>query len=210
MPDSEYTPHPVQPDVTAFILTGGKSERMGQDKALLRLPSGITLIEHALGIASAIAGQVGIVGPRERYAAYAWAGEFVQDIFPERGPLGGIHAALNMTTTEWNVILAVDLPSVTTEVLRWMLNMARQSGAEVTIPDTGGRVHPLCGIYRKGFRAAAEKALEQGKNKVATCFDPKSLRILSEGEVRTAGFDPSIFINVNTPEEFQKLTAAEK
>jgi molybdopterin-guanine dinucleotide biosynthesis protein A len=205
MPDSEYAPHPVQPDVTAFILTGGKSERMGQDKALLRLPSGTTLIEHALGVASAIAGQVGIVGPRERYAGYAWAGEFVQDIFPERGPLGGIHAALTTTTTEWNVILAVDLPRMTTDALRWMLSIARQSGAEVTVPDTSGQLHPLCGIYRKNFKARAEDALKQGKNKVAACFDPKSLRVVSEEEVRAGGFEPGIFINVNTAEEFQKL-----
>src|SRR5512146_799952 len=105
--------HRAQSDVTAFILAGGRSERMGQDKATMRLASGRTLLENALAVTGTIAGQVGIVGPRQKYAAHAWVGEIVEDAFPDRGPLAGIHAALAKTTTEWNVILAVDLPGVT-------------------------------------------------------------------------------------------------
>src|SRR5689334_16554621 len=121
MPDNEYSPHSAAPDVTAFVLTGGKSTRMGEDKAGLRLPSGMTLLEHALATCGAVAGQVGIVGPRTRYASYAWAGEIVEDIFPDRGPLGGIHAALSVTQTDWNIMLAVDVPGASAMLLRWLL-----------------------------------------------------------------------------------------
>ena len=208
MQENEYTAHPVQPDVSAFVLTGGKSERMGNDKALLRLPSGTTLLEHALAVASAVAGEVGIVGPKQRYGTYAWAGEIVEDIFPDRGPLGGIHAALSASQTDWNVMLAVDLPQVTSDLLLWMLKMARAAGKEVTVASVAGGLHPLCGVYRKSFKARAEEGLQAGRNKVAANFDPASLRVISEEEVRAAGFSPEMFTNVNTPEEFQKLTAA--
>src|SRR5512146_1814736 len=199
--------HKAQSDVTAFILTGGRSERMGQDKASLRLPSGRTLLENALAVAGAVAGQVGIVGSREKYAGYAWAGEIVDDVFRDRGPLGGIHAALSTTTTEWNIILAVDLPGVTAALLGWILKMAREASSQVTVASVGGGLQPLCGVYRKSFRDRAEKALKDGHNKVDGSFDRASLRILTEEEVRAAGFSPEMFANVNTPEEFEKIGA---
>ncbi len=205
--EDDQIPHPAQPDVTAFVLAGGKSERMGEDKATMRLPSGRTLLENALAVAGAVAGQVGIVGSREKYAAYAWAGEIVEDKFPDRGPLGGIHAALSATNTEWNVILAVDLPAVTAALLGWILRTARESGSQVTVASVAGGFQPLCGVYRKGFRERAETALKQGHNKVDASFDRVSLRILTEDEVRAAGFSPAMFANVNTPEEFQKIGA---
>lgn len=205
--ETEELGHRAQNDVTAFVLAGGKSERMGQDKATMRLASGRTLLENAVAVASAVAGQVGIVGSRNKYASYAWAGELVEDAFAGRGPLGGIHAALAATTTEWNVILAVDLPGVTAALLDWILKMACEAGSQVTVASIAGGLQPLCGVYRKGFRQRAEKALKEGHNKVDACFDRGSLRILTEAEVRAAGFSPGMFANVNTPEEFQRLVA---
>jgi molybdopterin-guanine dinucleotide biosynthesis protein A len=208
--DTEYTPHPAQPDVTAFILTGGKSERMGQDKALLRLPSGSTLLENALAVASSVAAEVGVVGPRQRYGTYAWAGEIVEDIFPDQGPLGGIHAALSVTKTEWNIFIAVDIPQVSPELLRWMLKEAHEGGRQVTIASVAGGLQPLCGIYRKSFKDRAEDSLNRGQNKVAASFDSASLRVLTEEEIRTAGFSPELFQNVNTPEDFKRVFVGEK
>ena len=183
---------------------------MGHDKAFLRLPSGSTLLENALAVASAVAGEVGIVGPNQRYGTYAWAGEIVEDIFPGRGPLGGIHAALSITQTEWNIFLAVDLPQVSADLLRWMLQQAREAGKQVTMASVDGGLHPLCGVYRRGFKVRAEHSLQQDQNKVDASFDPNSLRILTEDEVRAAGFSPETFLNVNTPEEFQKYADSGK
>lgn len=205
--DNENIGHMAQSDVTAFVLAGGKSERMGRDKATIRLASGRTLLENALAVTGAVAGQVGIVGSRQKYASYAWAGELVEDVFADRGPLAGIHAALSATTTEWNVILAVDVPGVTAALLEWILKMAREGDSQVTVASVGGGLQPLCGVYRKNFRERAEKALKDGHNKVDACFDRGSLRILTEEEVRAAGFSPEMFVNVNTPEEFQKVSA---
>ena len=178
MPDNEYVPHAIAPDVTAFVLTGGQSLRMGQDKALLRLSDGETFLEHAIATCSAVAGQVGIVGPRSRYGTYAWAGEIVEDIYPDRGPLGGIHAALSATRTEWNVFLAVDLPNVSSALLQWMLQQARSGGKVITVPSVGGQQQPLCAVYRAGFREIAEEALKQNRNKVNGSFPPQETQVI--------------------------------
>lgn len=205
MPENEYAPHPAATDLTAFVLTGGKSSRMGEDKAGLRLPNGMTLLEHALATCGAIAGQVGILGPRSRYGSYAWAGEIVEDIFSDRGPLAGIHAALSLTTTDWNLMLAVDLPGVTAPLLRWLLAEARRTAKMITVPKVDDQQQPLCAVYRREFRAIAEQALKEGRNKVNGCFPPADTRVISEQEIVSAGFSPQLFANVNTPEEFARF-----
>jgi molybdopterin-guanine dinucleotide biosynthesis protein A len=178
---------------------------MGEDKAGLRLPNGMTLLEHALATCGAVAGRVGILGPRSRYGAYAWAGEIVEDLFADRGPLAGIHAALANTTTEWNLILAVDLPGVTVKLLRWMLDKARETGKLITVPKIEDQQQPLCAVYRRSFEKIAEQALKEGRNKVNGCFPAEDTRVISEQEFVAAGFTVEMFVNVNTPEEFAKF-----
>src|SRR5579864_2571996 len=83
-----YHPH-VSP-ISAFILAGGKSSRMGTDKAFLDW-AGRSLLTHMLELATGVAGQVKVVGDPANFAAFA---PVVEDVYPDSGPLGGIHAAL--------------------------------------------------------------------------------------------------------------------
>src|SRR5437016_13038362 len=104
-------------DVSAFVLAGGQSTRMGEDKAFLLL-DGRTLLQHALELARSVADDARIVdsaggagsGTSQKFAAYA---PVIQDIYAASGPLAGIHAALRATSTELNLMLAVDVPLVT-------------------------------------------------------------------------------------------------
>ncbi len=206
MAENEYTHHPAVPGITAFVLTGGKSERMGQDKATLRLPSGNTLLEHALAVAGAVASEVRIVGPRERYASFAWAGELIEDIYPNAGPLAGIHAGLCESKTDWALVIAVDMPSLTPEFLRWLVMEAKRTSKLVTVVSAGKGLQPLCAVYRKEFADVAGVALEEGRYKVDASFPAADTRVIGEAELIAAGFAPSIFANVNTPQEFQSAT----
>src|ERR1700722_20940618 len=98
--------HGASSDVAAFILAGGKSTRMGTDKAFVML-EGRTLLARALEVARAVTAEVRIVGDPEKFAAFA---PVVKDAFPGCGPLGGIHAALRASTAELNLMLAADVP----------------------------------------------------------------------------------------------------
>ncbi|HJT70124.1 MAG TPA: molybdenum cofactor guanylyltransferase, partial [Terriglobales bacterium] len=92
--------------IAAFVLSGGKSSRMGSDKALLEL-GGKSLIARAVELASKMSRDVAIVGDPQKLAGF---GRVITDVFPDRGPLGGIHAALSQSSADLNLILAVDLP----------------------------------------------------------------------------------------------------
>jgi len=195
--DPELYHRGVEP-ITVFVLAGGRSSRMGVDKAFLEL-GGKPLIARAVQLARGVTPDVRIVGDPEKYAPYAPA---VSDRFVGRGPLGGIHAALTASSSDLSLILAVDLPFLDERFLSYLIAQAAVSGATVTVPSTDGYFQPLCAAYRRQFADVAEQALEAGRNKIDALFRSVRLRIIPEEELKGNGFSMSMFRNLNTPEEW--------
>jgi len=180
-----------------FLLAGGKSSRMGADKAFLDF-GGATLLARALGVLKAACGSVTMVGDPAKFAS---AGAVIADVFPGCGPLGGIHAALINSRAELNMVLAVDMPFVSAELVSFLLAAAEDSGAIVTIPRTRAGFQPLCAVYRRDFASTAEQALRAGDYKIDATFGGMRLRIIEEPELAAAGFSERNFVNINTPED---------
>jgi molybdopterin-guanine dinucleotide biosynthesis protein A len=200
------TNSPVRTDIiSGFVLAGGKSTRMGEDKAFL--PFGKAhLIDRALEQVRSVAQEIYVVGPRDRFAAY---GRSVQDQFAGAGPLAGIHAALSRTTTEVNLMLAVDTPLVEEPFLRFLIQQAAAGGTLVTVPQSSDGLHPLCAVYRPGFAQLAEDALKNNRFKIDALFSPAITRIIALDELTAAGYSSAMFANLNTPEEYQRARAGE-
>ena len=188
------------PDVAAFILAGGKSTRMGTDKAFVLL-NGRTLLARALDVARSVTDDVRIVGDPAKFASFA---PVVADIFPGCGPLAGIHAALRASQADLNLMLAVDLPFVSPALLRFLIASAQDSVASVTIPRAAHGWQPLCAIYRREFADTAEKALQAGRYKIDALFDPRETQSIEEQELERAGFSAAMFRNLNSPEELEE------
>jgi molybdopterin-guanine dinucleotide biosynthesis protein A len=187
-------------DLTAFVLAGGKSTRMGTDKAFADY-AGRTLLARALDLAHSVASDVRIVGSQEKFAAFA---PVVEDIIRDCGPLGGIHAALRASSTELNAVLAVDAPFVSRAFLQYLISQARGAPeVAVVVPRSNGNWQPLCAIYRREFAGVAELALRAGRNKITPLFDEVHTRVIEQKELEGAGFSPAIFRNLNTPEELE-------
>src|SRR5258706_4459591 len=123
------------PDVTAFILAGGRSTRMGTDKAFVAY-EGRTLLARALDLARSVTPNVRIVGSQEKFASFA---PVVEDVFYDCGPLGGIHAALQTSETELNLMLAVDTPFVPSGFLQYLISQAERAPNAVVVPSADGR-----------------------------------------------------------------------
>jgi molybdenum cofactor guanylyltransferase len=187
-------------DLTAFVLAGGRSSRMGTDKAFLLL-EGQTLVERALELARSLTEDVRIVGARDKFAAFA---PVVEDQYAERGPLGGIHAALSSTSSDFNLMLAVDLPFLQARFLHYLADEARAANAVVTVPKAAGGLQPLCAVYRREFGLVAEQALSAGRNKIDTLFARVAVRIIEEGELVRFAFPATMFDNLNTREEWEQ------
>ncbi len=188
-------------DVTVFVLAGGKSTRMGADKAFVML-DGRSLLARALDLARSVTSDVRIVGDPAKFAAFA---PVVEDIFRNCGPLGGIHAALRASPTELNLILAVDVPFVSPALLQYLIGRARESPATVTVAQAGGRRQPLCAVYRREFADAAEQALRAERYKIDALFESARTQLITEAELGSAGFSQTMFRNLNTPGELRTV-----
>src|ERR1700693_4140407 len=128
-----------------YILTGGKSSRMGADKAFLDF-GGQTLLDRALAVIGEVCDRVAIVGDPAKFAdcRSAKCESVVADIFSGCGPLAGIHAALVHTSAELNLMLAVDMPFVSTELLAFLFAAGENTDAVVAVPRTSKGLQPLC------------------------------------------------------------------
>jgi molybdenum cofactor guanylyltransferase len=187
----------LQDSLAAFVLAGGRSSRMGMDKAFVEF-GGCTLLARALELARTVTDNVRIVGSAEKFAAFA---PVVEDVFLECGPLGGIHAALRASAAELNLMLAVDVPFVPVELLRYLVERARGSDAIATVPRAGGGWQPLCAVYRREFGEDAEKALRARRYRIDALFAGANVQAIEEEELVRAGFSAGVFRNLNTQED---------
>ena len=177
---------------SAAVLAGGKSTRMGRDKAALRL-NGLTLAAHQ-------AEKLKALGVRDLMLS-GWQQEipgarFVPDELPARGPLGGIHACLGAAEQNAVLFLSVDVPLVPVETLRALLD-AHTGG--VTLLSADGVPQPLIGVYDRSLRAPAEEILRSENTAVRRLLEISPLRL-----VEYAG-DPGLLRNCNTPADYEWL-----
>jgi molybdopterin-guanine dinucleotide biosynthesis protein A len=190
----------VHSQLSGFVLAGGKSTRMGQDKAAVTL-NGLTLLQHALAALREVCRNVSILGKHELYGNL---GPVYEDIFPGCGPLGGIHAALSNSQTQFNLIIAVDTPFLAPEFLSYLAEKAIDSRAIVTTPEINDYTQPLCTVYSLDFRSIAEQALRLGNYKIVPLFPKDRTLVLKESELRQFAFAADMFENLNTPEDLAR------
>ncbi|MGC2184146.1 MAG: molybdenum cofactor guanylyltransferase [Terriglobales bacterium] len=186
--------------VSGFVLAGGKSARMGQDKAFMHF-GGRTLLTHALQLVTSAAGSARIVGSAAKFAAF---GPVIEDIYPGQGPLAGIHAALAGTHTELNLIVAVDMPFLLPELLSHLVAQARRTPALVVVPAAGGGLQPLCAVYRQAFAEVAERSLRAEENKIDRLFSQVKTQVIEQGDLERNGFTEEMFRNLNTEQDWQE------
>lgn len=185
-----------------FVLVGGRSSRMGSDKALLVVEGG-PLAQRLAERVRAAAGSAALVGSREKYGSLGWP--VVEDIFPARGPLGGVHAALRQTPARWNLIVGCDLPFLTAEFMAFLLKAAEAHDVPVLAPVSArGEYEPLAAVYRRDCVDEVQLAIERQEHQMRRLLERLGCRAVTPADWRP--FDPEgvLFQNVNTPEDYER------
>jgi molybdenum cofactor guanylyltransferase len=187
----------------SFILIGGKSSRMGEDKFSLRL-NGKTFLEIASETFRHF-GSVSVVGSDQTKFDENFL--IVKDIYKNRGALGGIHAASIHSKSDFTIISACDYPFVSGEMIRFMTNMAEtETEFEAVVPvQSDGRIQPLCAVYKTEScrKILSEMLKNEDKNYSARDFLNRiKTRYIDFTEIAHLQNSEQFFFNVNTPEDF--------
>lgn len=164
-----------------YVLVGGRSSRMGRDKALLPFRGG-RLAQSVARAVSEAAGNATLVGDPGRYHALGYA--VISDLHPGEGPLGGIVTALRHSIADWNLITACDMPNLNPDMLRGLLRTATESGADALLPlGLEGRPEPLCALYHRRCLEPFEGAFAAGIRKVTAALETVRTIRVSVAEV---------------------------
>jgi len=177
-------------------MAGGKSRRMGQDKAWVEL-EGRPIVARVIDVLREVADEVFIVANDPRFAALGL--RVVPDRFPEGGALGGIATGVGAAVHDRVLIAACDMPFLRADL--WRVLIAQSEGADAVVPKVGGEYETLHALYTKACLGPMERALASGRMRVISFFPEVRVREVAEADLRAVDPELRSLTNVNTPEE---------
>jgi molybdopterin-guanine dinucleotide biosynthesis protein A len=195
-------------DLEGFILTGGASSRMGEDKSRLVL-GGRTFVARAAEALSAVTPEISVVSARETDAEFGLP--LVRDVFVGAGALGGLHAALASCRARWAAVVSCDLPFVTGELFARLASFMNHGFDAVAPRQSDGRAQPLCALYaRDACLRAAQRLLRTGELRPRILLAEVRTRWVEPAELADLGGSDRFFTNVNTPADYALAAETER
>ena len=191
-------------DVEGFILVGGASSRMGEEKAQL-LIDGQTTVSWIADSLRRVTTRITLVGSPVGPVDLVLSS--IPDVQPRWGPLGGIQAALRACRTDYSIIVACDLPFVTTELFEYLVRTAGLSEAvEAIIPlQEDGRAQPLCAVYRRDpCLSAAEESIANDEHSPRAMLDRIKTHYVTFSELANLTGSEFFFFNLNRQEDYER------
>lgn len=178
-----------------IILCGGKSSRMGTDKAFLKF-RGKYLLQHVIDAASTLNIPIILVGEPEKYASFSLP--VIPDEAENEGPLRGILSGMKAVDWDQALLLSCDTPFVTSDLLREILKNLGTIDALITVHDS--KTHPLIAAYSTGIRDKIQMQLSKKQFRMSGLLEAVNSRILDLSDHPEFG-DAQLYVNMNTPEE---------
>lgn len=188
-----------------FVLVGGRSERMGRDKALLEV-GGKPLLLRTVGLLRTCVVEVALLGPPERYAGFGIP--VYPDRIPGRGPLAALCTGLETSPYEWNAFLACDLPFLEGRFVRKLLERALAAHSDAVVPRTQEGWQPLCAAYHRRCLPVFHQALRRPTVGIVDLLPRLRVDAFGEEEMMQLGFQGRMFENVNTLEQWAEAQRA--
>lgn len=195
-------------EMTGVILAGGKSKRMGVNKALLDI-KGMKNIERIKTQLLQVTDKIIVIANTPNVYDFLNV-EITEDILKDKGPLAGIHSGLIASSTEWNLFVACDLPFFSPKIANFYIDLlkhdARTKDADAIVPYIEGRKNPLVAMYNKRIVPIVESNLKDNKLVIATVLDELNVVKVTEKDFLDSGMTMDevndAFFNMNRPEDY--------
>jgi len=181
---------------TGIILAGGKSTRLGSDKGLASL-NGMPLIQYSIDLLETLEIPIIIVSNQPEYEQFGHL--LIEDVFKDKGPLGGIYSGLLQSKTEFNIVLSCDTPYIPIELLEQRVGASEPH--QIVIASYQGQLHPLIGVYRRSLIDQLKINIDSDRLKLITfCTELNAHQVIfEEGDTINA----RSFTNINTLENLK-------
>lgn len=184
--------------IEIYVLAGGKSSRMGQDKGMI-LFQNKPMISHILEEVKKFELPLKIITNIDAYNVFGY--EVLKDIIPEKGPMGGIYTAIQHSKSDAVLILSCDTPFLTFEVINHLLSVAGNEG--ITVAQTENQLHPLCAVYKVSLKNELKKRIATGQLKMQEFIASVQSKVVNMDcfiEQKS-----NVFANMNTPMDLAKF-----
>ncbi|MDX8338341.1 molybdenum cofactor guanylyltransferase [Draconibacterium sp. IB214405] len=180
--------------ITTIILAGGKSKRMGTDKALLEL-DGETLLQRSINLCKPFSSELLISSNHQSHTTFGY--RVVEDEIKNCGPIGGIYSCLKQSSNDWNLVLSVDAAYVDSNFLEFLLSNTGDSDAVVPFTEKGAE--PLIALYNKSMCPTMEIKLKSGDYRMQNLLKEANTNWLDAGKLLEK--NNRLFTNLNRPED---------
>jgi len=189
------------PDITGVILVGGRSRRMGQDKALMEF-QGRPLFERILDVCREVCGTVILVGDRpERFNGYGLP--VLPDLYPGSA-LGGLYTGLRHAATPAIFAAACDLPFPSGAIMRHLISL--RGDHDAVVPVTTQSLEPLFAVYAKSCLEPMRLMLEAGNLRIYDLYPRIRTRYVDAAELAPLDEEGTSLLNINTPVDYRGVT----
>jgi len=197
--------------MTAIILAGGKSSRLGRNKALQVL-DGRSLIQRVVERLDVLSAEIVIVtaGGEAMPVSSAATVKTVPDIYSGRGPLVGLYSGLSASASQQSIVVGCDMPFLSVGLLEYMAQIS--SAFDVVVPRIEDKVEPLCAVYSSTCIPAIRELLEREELRINRLFGMVKVRYVGEDEIDRFDPDHLSFFNINSRADLVRAgqIAAEK
>ena len=186
-------------NMTAIILAGGNSIRMGQNKAFVPI-DGVPIITRIHTLLTELFDEV-IIITNQNDLFKNLDSRIYADLLPDKGALGGLYTGVFFSSFDYSFCVACDMPFIKGSLVQFLIR--NRDNADAVVPRTSDGLQPLHAIYSKGCLDAMRRVIDQGKYKIIDFYNLVKVKILEESDFLYLDPLKESFMNVNTPEELR-------
>lgn len=192
--------------LSGIILSGGKSVRMGTDKAFIEI-NGVPIIQRIFNVFERCFNEIIIVtNQKESYTGFK--AKIVSDLIIDRGALGGLYTGLFFSSNPYSFCVACDMPFLNESIIRYLIQ--KTDGYDAIVPRTEDGLQPLHAIYSKSCLKPIKELMDSGKYKIIDFYPLIKIKIVEESEFILLDRTKKSFININTPEDLGLIEEKKK